>query len=82
MTVNVSGSLIARVATLVGGLVAFILPQVASWGLSATADNLITGFGGVLLAILALLEHPTTKTAASATFTQPAAPASQETKSV
>jgi hypothetical protein len=54
-----------RLLTLVVGVLGVVLPNVGSWGLPVAVQGIITAVGGSLLAALAVLEHPTTKTAAS-----------------
>jgi hypothetical protein len=57
-------STVVRILTLVSGVLAIVLPNVHNFGLPTDAQSVITGIGGTLLLVLALLEHPTTKTAA------------------
>lgn len=59
-----------RLLTLISGVLAIVLPQIAAFHLSAPVDTGITIVGGALLVTLATLEHPTTKSIVN----QPAAP--------
>lgn len=65
MTVTVNSGTVAKLATLVAGVLAVVLPQLSTFGLSTSTTNVFTVVGGALLAALAVLEHPTSKTAAS-----------------
>lgn len=61
-----------RLLTLVVGVLGVVLPNVGSWGLPVAVQAVITSVGGGILAALAILEHPTTKTAASSAPTKTA----------
>lgn len=65
MTVTVNSGTLAKLATLVAGVLGVVLPQLSTFGLPTSTANVITVVGGALLAALAVLEHPTTKVAAS-----------------
>lgn len=58
-----------RLLILVSGVAGVVIPQVGSWGLPSNVQVAITSVGGALLAIMALLEHPTTKSIATPTTT-------------
>lgn len=56
-----------RLLTLISGVLAIVLSNIAAFHLPVTASAVITGVGGLLLAILAFLEHPTTVSTAAVT---------------
>lgn len=51
-----------RVLILISGVLAVILPNIGSFNLPPSVEATITAIGGVLLSVLAYLEHPTTTT--------------------
>lgn len=53
--------MIARVLTLISGVLAIVLANINAFHLPVTMQATITSVGGVLLLVLAYLEHPTTK---------------------
>lgn len=55
----------ARILTLIAGVLSIVLSNINSFGLPDNLRVTFTAVGGVILAILAYLEHPTTQTAAS-----------------
>ena len=54
--------MIARILTLISGVLGIVLPNIAAFHLPVAAQATITSVGGVLLVVLAWLEHPTTIT--------------------
>lgn len=63
---TISGSGVTRVLTLISGVLAIVLANLPQFHLPVAAQATISGVGGVLLSILAWLEHPTTKAGAVA----------------
>lgn len=51
--------------TLISGVVAIVLANLGAFNLPTADRATISAIGGLLLAILAYLEHPTTTTAAA-----------------
>lgn len=68
-------STVVRALTLVSGVAAIVLANLADFHLPVADQATITGIGGVLLSILAYLEHPSTVAANAARTTQPSKPA-------
>lgn len=62
---TITGSTVVRILTLASGVIAIVLSNLGTFNLPTTDRATITAIGGVLLAILAYLEHPTTTTAAA-----------------
>lgn len=50
---------IVKVLTFISGVLGVVLPNVGLFGLPVATQATITAVGGTLLAILAILEHPT-----------------------
>jgi hypothetical protein len=63
--VTITGGTLVRVMTLVSGVLAIVLSNLATFHLPASVTVVLSAVGGTLLAVLAYLEHPTTVTAAS-----------------
>lgn len=61
---TITGGTLTRVLILVAGVLAIVLPNVGSFNLPISVQAVITSVGGVILAVLVYLEHPTTTTAA------------------